>query len=389
MGGIQNLWKQHNPGVSKACRLNLERRKKSSAHQQSQSGILTFFTKQRKAVIPPTIPVPAPVIAYTMESTSQFSETHTMGTTPRTASSKSAPTNTHTIKILATLDKVVESLPLAVLPDASDSDEIAVFSGNVPTNLAKEEAWEYLDPMLNHFLGFDRTAASIYNELRGGVRGLSAMVRYLEDFVGHYELEGALLEGKIQRLINVIQTQCVRITRSRDQSVLTFDLYCAHAEAAAQARTIPMLSSSLSQMTMICNLKRRNKLSVSKSRKPPMHPMNRAPDTNSTSLRASRHKRHIHSPSIPSFRWPGTTAGAATAFSSSHTCAPALLEGMADASDVMTCVTMSISGRLLRDLQMAYTRTHQPSTMVLVALSTLYTGRHEESTLFAFVSSMT
>jgi hypothetical protein len=138
-----------------------------------------------------------------------------MGTTPRTAPPKLAPTNTRTIKILATLDKAVKSLPLAVLPDASDSDEIALFSGNVPTDLAKEEAWEYLDPMLNRFLGFDRTAASIYDELRGGARGLSAMVRYLEDFVGRYEIDGALLEGKIQRLVNVIQTQCVGITRSK------------------------------------------------------------------------------------------------------------------------------------------------------------------------------
>ncbi len=147
-----------------------------------------------------------------MESTSQFSETRTMGITPRTAPPESAP-NTHTIRILATLEKAVESLP--ALPDASDSDEIALFSGNVPTDLAKEEAWEYLDPMLNRFLGFNRTAASIYNELRGGARGLSAMVRYLEDFVGRYEIDGVLLEGKIQRLINVIQTQCVGITRSK------------------------------------------------------------------------------------------------------------------------------------------------------------------------------
>jgi hypothetical protein len=170
MGGIQNLWKRQNPGVSKACRLNLEKKKKSSAHQQSQSGILTFFTKQRRAVVPPTVPVPAPVIAYAMESTSQFSWTRTMGITPRRA--PSAPT----IKILATLEKAIESLP--VLPDASDSDEIAQFSGNFPTDLAKEDAWEYFDPMLNRFLGFNRTAASIYNELRGGARGLSAMVRY-------------------------------------------------------------------------------------------------------------------------------------------------------------------------------------------------------------------
>lgn len=115
--------------------------------------------------------------------------------------------DTHAVNILAALEKAIENLP--VLPDADDSDEIAMFSENVPTDLAKADAWEYLDPMLNRLLGFNRTAESIYNELRGGAQGLSAMVRYLKDFVHRYEIDGALLEGKIERLVNIIQTQCV------------------------------------------------------------------------------------------------------------------------------------------------------------------------------------
>ena len=218
MGGIQNFLKQHNPGVSKACQLNLEKKHKSNAHQQSQRTqpqLLSFFTKQPKVVIPPAIPIPAPVIAYAMESASesQLSVTHTTGIPPRMA--PSGP-NTHAVNILTTLEKAVECLP--VLPDASESDEIAAFFENVPTNLDKEKAWEYLDPMLNRFLGFNRTAESIYNELRGGARGLSAMVQYLKDFVGRYEIDGALLEGKIQRLVNVIQTQCV----AKSCSLLTY-----------------------------------------------------------------------------------------------------------------------------------------------------------------------
>ena len=212
MGGLQNLLKQHNPGVSKACKLNLEKKNKASAHQQSQPGLLSFFTKQPKALIPPTVPKPAPVIAYAMESTSQISQagTHATGLTPRTT--PPAP-HTHAVNLLVTLENAVANLP--VLPNASECDEITVFSGTVPTDLAKEEAWEYLDPMLNRFLGFNRTAESVFNELRGGARGLSAMVRYLKDFVSRYDIDGALLEGKIQRLVNVIQTQCVVITRSK------------------------------------------------------------------------------------------------------------------------------------------------------------------------------
>jgi len=65
-------------------------------------------------------------------------------------------------------------------------------------DLVKEDAWEYLDPMLNHFLGFNQMVGSICNELQGGEMGLSVMVRYLKEFIGQYQIDGALLEGKIQ-----------------------------------------------------------------------------------------------------------------------------------------------------------------------------------------------
>ena len=208
MGGIQNLVKQHNPGVSKACQLNLEKKNKASAHQESQPGILSFFTKQSKVLVPPTIPMPTPVVAYAIESTSELSGAHATGIMPRTALLAS---NTHAIMILVTLEKAIDNLP--ALPDACESDEIAMFSGSVPTDLVPEDAWEYLDPMLNRFLGFNRTEESICNALRGGAMGLLAMVRYLKEFVGRYQIDGALLEGKIQRFVNIIQTQCIAITR--------------------------------------------------------------------------------------------------------------------------------------------------------------------------------
>lgn len=208
MGGRQNLVKQHRPGESKACQRNLKKKNKTGAHQQSQLELPSFFMKQPKVFVPPAVPMPTPVIAYAMESELPPPATHAMEVTPRQVPLAS---NTHAVNVLAALEKAIERLP--VLPDASESDEIAVFSENVPMDLAKEEAWEYLDPMLNRFLGFNRTSGSIYNELRGGERGLSAMVQYLKDFVHHYEIDGALLEGKVQRLVKVIQTQCVTMTK--------------------------------------------------------------------------------------------------------------------------------------------------------------------------------
>ena len=219
MGSRQNLVKQHHPGKSKACKRNLKKKKKTSAHQQSQSELPSFFMKQPKVIIPPTIPMLGPVIAYAIESVSHLPATHTTELTPRQV--PLAP-NTHSVNILVALEKAVESLP--VLPDASESDEITVFSENVPTDLAKEDTWEYLDPMLNHFLGFNRTLGSIYNELRGGERGLSAMVQYLKDFVHWYKIDGTLLEEKVQRLVKVIQTQCVAMTESKHSLLINIGL---------------------------------------------------------------------------------------------------------------------------------------------------------------------
>jgi hypothetical protein len=154
-----------------------------------------------------------------MESASRFSGTHATGITPETAPPAS---NTRAVNILAALEKAIGNLP--ALPEARESDEIAVFSENIPTDLVKEDAWEYLDPILNRFLGFNRTAESISDALRGGTRGLRAMVQYLREFVNRYHIDGALLEGKIQRLVNVIQTRCVATRPKHTHFRLILDL---------------------------------------------------------------------------------------------------------------------------------------------------------------------
>ena len=110
--------------------------------------------------------------------------------------------------LLTKLEKSISNLP-KTLPDTSDSDEIAVFTQSIPTNMDRDDAWEFLlDPLLNCFLGFRRTIESISASLRGGEKGLTAMARYLQEFVGHYQIDGALLEGKVLQLIEAIESQC-------------------------------------------------------------------------------------------------------------------------------------------------------------------------------------
>jgi hypothetical protein len=171
MGGMQNFWKQHKPGVSKACKDNLKKGEKAATHQRSQRSIQAFFTKpsDAHAHVPPTVPTPSHVIAYAVEA--GLSGPCTM---PIDLTAATPVPNTHIVSVLATLEKATRALP--ALPKASESDEIAVFSQHVPTELDKQDAWEYLDPLLNHFLGFDRPVESISEALRGGEKGLAAMV---------------------------------------------------------------------------------------------------------------------------------------------------------------------------------------------------------------------
>jgi hypothetical protein len=121
MGGVQNFLKQHNPGVSKACKINLEKKKKASAHQQSQPRLQAFFMKQLKVLIPPTVPTPARVIAYAIESAP--SGPRSMNTVSRTPSTLP---DTHAVNVLMTLEKAIDKLP--DLPEASESDEISMFT---------------------------------------------------------------------------------------------------------------------------------------------------------------------------------------------------------------------------------------------------------------------
>ncbi len=204
MGGLENFQKQHNPGMSKACQENLRKKNRADsqhAHQQSQSQIQSFFTKQ-KVLVPPTVPTPDHIIAYAMESTSSRN-----GCTADPLNASAIPDMLANV-LLAKLEKTISNLP-KTLPNMSETDEIAVFAQNVPTDMDGEDAWEFfLDPLLNRFLGFRRPIKSISTSLRGGGKGLTAMARYLREFVGQYRIDGALLEGKVLRLIEAIEFWC-------------------------------------------------------------------------------------------------------------------------------------------------------------------------------------
>jgi hypothetical protein len=171
------------------------------AHQQLQPGIQSFFTRQPKVLVPPTIPTPGHVIVYAMESTS--SRDSGIADTLNTPAISDKLAN----DLLTKLEKSIGNL-LKPLPAVTEADEIAIFAHNIPTDMDRDDAWEvWLDPLLSHFLGFGRSIAIISTSLRDGDKGLTVMARYLRDFVTQYRIDGTLLEGKVLRLIEAIELQ--------------------------------------------------------------------------------------------------------------------------------------------------------------------------------------
>jgi hypothetical protein len=198
MGGLQNLWKQHNPGKSKACQLALEKKNKLKATQRSQPGLQTYFTKRPKDLVMPLVPIPRPVIAQVIEPTSSVTDVAVLSPIPDTLINN----------LLADLEKAISGLPSAH-PDPTEMEESSIipeFPQALPTNMDRDDAWEFiLDPYLNRFLGFGKSVESIAESIKGQKKALASMVNFFREFTGRFRIDGALLEGKVRRLISAIK----------------------------------------------------------------------------------------------------------------------------------------------------------------------------------------
>jgi hypothetical protein len=63
----------------------------------------------------------------------------------------------------------------------------------------QDDAWEFiLNPHLNHFLGFRKSLESIAALLKGQKKVLVSMMGFLQDFTGQFQIDGALLKGKVR-----------------------------------------------------------------------------------------------------------------------------------------------------------------------------------------------
>jgi hypothetical protein len=198
MGGLPNFLKQHNPGKSKACQLALEKKNKLNAVERSQPRLQSFFTRCPKALVPPTAPIPHRVIAHVVEPTSSIANVSTPSSPIR---------NILVNKLLANLENAISTLPSTPSrSDPTEMKELTIFPPILPTNMDRDDIYEFiLDPHLNHFLGFGKSVESIAASLKGQKMALVSMVNFLRDVTGRFQIDGALLEGKVQRLIKAIE----------------------------------------------------------------------------------------------------------------------------------------------------------------------------------------
>lgn len=90
------------------------------------------------------------------------------------------------------------------VPEADDDDLLARFAVPPPV-VAKVDAWEVLDPMLNSVAGQDVSVQKVVGLIRRGAKGMDGLLEYVEHFVVEHEIPGALLEGKFMVLTRAME----------------------------------------------------------------------------------------------------------------------------------------------------------------------------------------
>lgn len=228
-GGIENFKKRHRG--KKKCR---ERRAEKEAEARRRLGPkitnwLVPSAKQKR--VQPTVSSPPPVTSRitldtdlpgpssTCRSESPFVDIESVDARPASPAIPSPPPSDRTARqepladaLLRRLKAAIDELPSCV-PEAKAADRISSFATTaIPLGLAPDEAWEALDPVLNRFLGYDVTAEGLAAEVRRGEKGMSAFWRYLNSWVTEYNIDGALLEGKVNKLISAIKIVYVLVS---------------------------------------------------------------------------------------------------------------------------------------------------------------------------------
>lgn len=120
--------------------------------------------------------------------------------------------------ILQQLRALIDTLPLDVPEGTDPSEPLAVFAIHprlyIPDDAELpipegEEAWIYLDPVLNNVLGYEKKAADIASLICRGTLGIEGLFAFLLACVEEIGIGTVLLEGKVERLCDALELRCV------------------------------------------------------------------------------------------------------------------------------------------------------------------------------------
>jgi hypothetical protein len=223
MGGLSNFWKQHNPGKSKACQLTLEKKNKMKATQRLQPSLQSFFTKHPKVPVPPTVPISRRVIAHAIEPTSSVTDVSALSPIP----------NTLVNNILADFEKAISNLPNTHI-DATEMEDFNISPPFLPTTMDRDDAWELiLEPHLSRFLGFanGKSVENVAASIKGQEKELVSLLKFLRYYTGRFKTDGALLEGKVRRLITAIEMMCVFFSTNYSTVLTAFRSPCRQSQS--------------------------------------------------------------------------------------------------------------------------------------------------------------
>ncbi|KAG6907022.1 hypothetical protein DXG01_010891 [Tephrocybe rancida] len=96
---------------------------------------------------------------------------------------------------------------LPTVPLAAPGDWIASFASEPHWDvLEHESAWEMMEAVLNHAIGYNATTEDVSRLIRRGDLGVEALCSWLEKCVGVYRVEECLFEKKLDRICDALRS---------------------------------------------------------------------------------------------------------------------------------------------------------------------------------------
>lgn len=181
---------------------NKKKWKEADVVNRTKSMAMSFFGP-RPPKVPSTVTNPQrvePTSFIPLKPTSQIERLESAPVTPH--ASKPTRGCPIALQLLASLQKRIDLLPRDT-KEASSDHPLARFSGDPVGSVEDgEDAWEKWDGPLNTLLQKD--PAELDKLVVIGQRGLAGFHRFLSYLVSEHDVQGCLLEGKMERLFSAI-----------------------------------------------------------------------------------------------------------------------------------------------------------------------------------------